>query len=257
MIAAYTPAQAANLVIPATEELLRGWSGPVSGHTDGMLGLPRIIAIDLETTGTDPATARIVEIALVDPDGTRRVRRINPGIPIPPEATAVHGITDADVADCPTFPQIARSLFYVLEGVQLTGFNVRDYDIPLLAEEFARAGMDWEPTAPVLDAFQVFRHHEPRDLAAAVRFYLGADHAGAHGAEADAVAAASVLGAQLARYDISLEDVARITAGEQPRIDLAGKLVRRADGEAVYAFGKVKGKTVREDPGFGRRVGER
>ena len=208
-----------------------------------------LLSLDLETTGTDPATARIVEIAIVPVGGEAKVRRINPGIPIPPEATAIHGITDADVAECPTFRQIARGVLSALDGVTLTGFNVRDYDVPVLAEEFHRAGIEWEP-AGVLDAFQVFRHFERRDLAAAVRFYLGREHVGAHGAEADARAAADVLGAQLARYAVDLDAAAKITAGEESRIDLAGKLVRRADGEAVYAFGKVKGRTVREDPGF-------
>lgn len=213
-------------------------------------------SLDLESTGTDPAKDRIVQIAIIpiDPPGPATTRLVNPGIPIPPEATTVHGITDAHVAAEPLFYNFAKALREILTGADLITFNGRDFDIPMLAEEFARAGIDWEPTGRMLDTFQLYRHFHPRTLAAAVREYLGREHEGAHDAEADARAAAAVLNAMEHRHGLAglPDDVARISAGDTVRIDLAGKLIRRADGEAVITIGKAKGKTVREEPGFAR-----
>lgn len=210
-----------------------------------------LFALDTETTGTEPG-ARIVEVAVVpiDPPGPPRVRRLNPGIPIPAEATAVHGITDADVADCPRFAQVARGLADLLTGVDVVGFNVT-FDLVLLSEEFTRAGVDWTFNGRILDAMAVFKHYHPRDLSAAVRTYLGREHEGAHGAGSDAGAAAEVLRAQIAAHGIDLDEVARLS-GADKRVDLAGRLMRLPDGRVAYAIGKAKGTAVLDDPGFGR-----
>ncbi len=164
-----------------------------------------LVLFDLETTGLRIGMDRIVELALIrlSPGGDvlERVRRFNPGIPIPPEATAVHGISDADVADEPPFAAVARSLADLLEPCDLAGFNVRRFDLPILLEEFRRAGVDFRVgDRRIIDVQFIFHREEPRDLSAAVRFYLGRDLEDAHTALGDIRATAAVLGAQLERY---------------------------------------------------------
>ncbi len=164
-----------------------------------------LVFFDLETTGLKVSDDRIVELAVVrlDPAGdvTEKVRRFNPGIPIPAEATAVHGITDADVADKPSFAQRARALSDFLAPCDLAGFNVRRFDLPMLLAEFQRAGVEFDPTdRHIIDVQMIFHREEPRDLSAAVRFYLGRELEDAHSALADIRATAAVLGAQLERY---------------------------------------------------------
>ncbi|MBZ5637655.1 MAG: 3'-5' exonuclease [Acidobacteriia bacterium] len=220
------------------------------------LRLDRPLAFfDLETTGTDPATDRIVEISVrrVDPDGGRdgRTRRVNPGRPIPAEATAIHGIRDEDVRDAPEFRRIARSLLEFLGESDLAGFNILRFDVPLLDREFREAGLDLAlPRRRVIDAMAIFHRKEPRHLAAAVAFYLGREHAGAHGAEADADAALEVLEAQLGRYLDLPRSVAELDAWCRPpappgAADLSGKFLWR-NGEVVLAFGKHQGKAIRD-----------
>lgn len=219
------------------------------------LTLRRPLAVfDLETTGIDPMRDKIVEIAVVrvDPDGSREstTRRINPERPIPPDATAVHGIRDDDVRDAPPFRQVARELLDFLGGADLAGFNVRRFDVPMLDREFKESGMDLALSGRrVLDAMTIFHRKEPRDLTAAVRFFLGRDHEGAHGAEADVLASLEVLDAQLARYDELPRTVEELDAWCNPTppgaVDRAGKFVVR-DGEVVFAFGKQKGRALRE-----------
>jgi DNA polymerase-3 subunit epsilon len=221
--------------------------------------------LDLETTGTDILNDRIVEIAVVTlhPDGTRtaKVRRINPERPIPAEATAVHGISDADIATAPRFNQIAASLLQSLEGCDIGGFNVAAFDIPMLYEHFARAGLNWTPDlARVVDAGVVYKVMEPRDLVSAVRFYLGREHVGAHGALADVEATADVIAAQVARYDRFNDFIdpdgdglrAASRYDEAPPVDIGGKLARNAHGELIYAFGKEKGVRVQDNPDYAR-----
>ena len=214
-----------------------------------------LISLDLETTGLDPERDRIVEISRVKsaPAGTRdvRTRRLHPGMPIPPAATAVHGITDADVADCPRFAQVARPLAAFLEGCDVTGFNVERFDLPMLAGEFRRAGVTY-PTAGlrVVDSFRLYLRREPRDLASAVRFYCGREHEGLHSAEADAIAAADVLLAQLERYQDLPDDVDGLARAARPEpepdwIDADGKLVWRS-GEAAIGFGRHRDRLLRE-----------
>lgn len=165
-----------------------------------------LVFVDLETTSAKPHEARIVEISLVifrpGGDGPEvKTRRLNPTVPIPEEATAIHGIRDEDVAAEPMFSQIASSLLLALDHVDLGGFNLRRYDLPVLEAEFNRCGMTLDVTGRLLlDGMAVFHRMEPRDLAGAVRFYLGREHDGAHSAEVDALAAADVLFAQMERY---------------------------------------------------------
>ncbi len=164
-----------------------------------------LVFFDLETTGLRVGTDRIVELAIIrlGPGGDvmEKVRRFNPGIPIPPEATAIHGITDADVAGEPPFAARARALVRLLEPCDLAGFNVRRFDLPMLLSEFQRAGISFDARARrVVDVQMIFHREEPRDLSAAVRFYLGRDLEDAHSALADIRATAAVMGAQLERY---------------------------------------------------------
>ena len=219
-----------------------------------------LASLDLETTGTDPATARVVEVGIVKrlPDGDEHVRswRINPEAPIPAEATAVHGITDADVALHPTFAQVACMISETLRGCDLVVFNGRAFDLPLLRVEFARCGVAWPcEDAHVIDAFTIYRERERRDLPAAVRHYLGREHVGAHGAVADARATLDIVHAQVARYaDLAGLDVAALdlaSGGRQPTwASDDGKLRWGDDGRAVWGFGKLAGKPVASDRGF-------
>jgi DNA polymerase-3 subunit epsilon len=212
-----------------------------------------LILFDLETTGTDPSRDKVVEIAVLrlEPDGGRlvRTRRINPERPIPAEATAVHGIRDEDVRDEPPFRRIARGLLELLEGADLAGFNVRRFDVPLLDREFRECGLDLELAGRrIVDAMTIYHRKERRDLSAAVRFYLGREHEGAHGAEADLTATADVLDAQLERYpDLprSVEELDAWTRPTRDAVDGQGKFVRRHD-EIVFAFGKHRGRSLQE-----------
>lgn len=165
-----------------------------------------LVFFDLETTGLDFKKDRIVELALIKmtPHGDvlERVRRFNPEMPIPPEATAVHGITDADVADEEPFCRRARGLAEILDGCDLSGFNVRRYDIPMLLAEFKRCGVPFSLEGRrIVDVQNIFHREEPRDLSAAARFYLEREHEEAHTALGDIRTSAAVLGAQLERYD--------------------------------------------------------
>lgn len=164
-----------------------------------------LVFFDLETTGLNLATDRIVELALIriSPGGDvlEKVRRFNPGIPIPAEATAVHGITDEDVADEAPFHRRARALAELLEDCDLAGFNVRRYDLPLLVAEFRRAGIDFDVRGrKVIDVQAIFHMEERRDLSGAARFYLEREHPEAHTALGDIRTSAAVLAAQLERY---------------------------------------------------------
>jgi DNA polymerase-3 subunit epsilon len=221
-----------------------------------------LIFFDLETTGIDPATDRIVEISAlrVDSDGSResRTRRINPERPIPAGATAVHGIRDEDVRDEPTFRQIARGLLEFLGDADLAGFNVLRFDLPLLDREFRDCGLDLGLAGRrVIDAMTIFHRMERRDLSAAVSFYLGRSHEGAHAAEADVSATAEVLEAQLERYTDLPRAVEELDVwmrdGRADGVDRSGKFVWK-DGEALLAFGKHQGKPLRqvarENPGY-------
>ena len=221
-----------------------------------------LIIFDLETTGVDPREDRIVEIAAlrIEPDGGREMRseRMNPQRPIPAGATAVHGISDADVADAPTFRQAAAAWLEYFEGADVGGFNVVRFDVPLLDREFRDLGLDFAVAdRRVVDSMRIFHQKERRDLTAAARFYLDSDHAGAHAADADVEMTAKILEAQLQRYEDLPRDVAALAEFcDPPRpggIDRQGKFLWQ-NGEAVIGFGKHQGHTLRElaarNPGY-------
>ena len=226
---------------------------PDCGEESGLQLRRPVVVLDLETTGVNPGLDRIVEIAAVKifPDGRRQeyVRRINPGRAIPPAATAVHGITDADVRDCPPFRDVAEELAGFLHGCDVVGFGIRKFDLPLLREEFRRAGRPFPlEDAAVVDALTIFHRKEPRNLAAALRFYCGEELTDAHSALADAVAAWKVLQGELRRYadlprDMTgLHDFCRDDAAF---FDSARRL--RWDGDdLVIAFGEHAGRSLRE-----------
>ena len=164
-----------------------------------------LVFFDLETTGLSPQKDRIIEMAIlrVSPQGDvmERVRRFNPGVPIPPEASAVHGISDDDVADESLFTARAKSLFELMDPCDLGGFNIRRFDLPMLIAEFKRSDLDFDHrTRRVIDVQGIFHREEPRDLSAAARFYLGREHQEAHTALGDIRTTAAVLAAQIGRY---------------------------------------------------------
>jgi DNA polymerase-3 subunit epsilon len=228
------------------------------------LSLQRPLAFfDLETTGVKIGRDRIVQIGIVRlrPDGTRESYQtlVNPGMPIPPEATAVHGIRDTDVALAPSLDAVAREVLDELAGCDLSGFNVLRFDIPFLTEELHRVGFEWNTSAlRVVDVQRIFHKMEPRDLGAALKFYCGREHTGAHDALADVEATADVLLAQLERYPDALQsDVASLgeLSGDRQRSpDAAGKLRFDDRGGICLSFGKYAGWTLenigRNDPGY-------
>jgi DNA polymerase-3 subunit epsilon len=226
-----------------------------------------LVVFDLETTGVEIGRDRIVEIGVVrlDPDGGRDewVQRINPDMPIPSGATAVHGITDADVRDMPRLADVAAHLLALFAGADAAGFNSASFDLPFLAADLERVGLSLDRSSlRHVDAMRIFHLREPRDLSAALRFYCGREHAGAHSALADARATLDILEAQVARYDDLPVDVEGLHAfcgqGRGDGVDPDGRLVWSPEGEAVFTFGKYKGRTLRqvaaEDAGYLRFI---
>lgn len=220
-----------------------------------------LVFFDLETTGIDIVHDRIVEISMVKvmPNGDEivKTRRINPGMPIPPESTAIHGITDDDVKDCPTFKEIAKSLAAQIEGCDLAGFNSNRFDIPMLAEEFLRAGVDVNlGRRRFVDVQTIFHKKEQRNLTAAYKFYCQKDLENAHSAEADTMATYEVLKAQLDRYPDLENDINFLSqySSFNKNVDFAGRMVYNEQGKEVINFGKYKGRLVEEvlksDPGY-------
>ena len=220
-----------------------------------------IIFFDLETTGINIASDRIVEISYlkVDLNGneTEKTMRVNPGIPIPEKATEVHGITDDDVKDAPGFNEVARSLARDFEGCDLAGYNSVRFDIPLLAEEFLRAGVDIDlKRKKFVDVQVIFMKMEPRTLSAAYKFFTGQVLEEAHSAAADTRATYEVLQAQLDRYDNLENDVASLAefSAHNRNVDFAGRIVYDDQDVETFNFGKYKGRPVKEilaqDPGY-------
>ena len=220
-----------------------------------------IVFFDLETTGINIAADRIVEIAYlkVDLNGneTTKSQRINPEMPIPENVTAIHGISNEDVKDAPTFNEIARSLAKEIEGCDLAGYNSIRFDIPLLAEEFLRAGVDIDLSRrKFVDVQVIFMKMEPRTLTAAYKFFAGKELTDAHSAEADTLATYEVLQAQLDRYPNLENDIGKLAefSAHNRNVDFAGRIVYNDDDVEVFNFGKYKGKPVREvlksDPGY-------
>ncbi len=212
-----------------------------------------IVFFDLETTGVDTSRDRIVEISLVKvmPNGEEivKTRRINPEMPIPPEATAIHHISNEDVKDAPTFRQIAKSLAQFLEGCDFGGFNSNRFDLPVLVEEFMRAGVEVDfKRRRFIDVQNIFHKMEQRTLVAAYKFYCDKDLTEAHSAEADTLATYEVLKAQLARYPELKNDVEELakfsSLGECA--DYTGRILYNEKGQEVFNFGKYKGRSVEE-----------
>ncbi len=214
-----------------------------------------LVFFDLETTGIDVVKDRIVQIGLVriEPDGSRRTYEflVNPQRPIPAQATAVHGITDADVAGEPTFRQIAPEIAPLFADADIAGYNSVRYDLPLLVEEFQRAGQTFETAGRRhLDAMTIFHKKEPRHLAAALRFYCGTELQDAHTALADASATMEILDAQLERYEDLPRDLDDLHSfcnpDEDDWVDRTRKFAWNEGGEVVFAFGKHRGKSLQE-----------
>ena len=212
-----------------------------------------IVFLDLETTGVDPAKDRIVEISLakIMPDGTREVktRRLNPEMHIPEAASAIHGIYDKDVADCPTFREVSKSLWSYIEGCDFGGYNSNKFDMPVLVEEFLRAGVDIDlDKSRFIDVQNIFHRMEQRTLVAAYKFYCGKDLTEAHSAEADTLATYEVLLSQLERYEELQNDVDFLAefSSRSQNVDFAGRIVYDDKGVEVFSFGKHKGRSVAE-----------
>lgn len=220
-----------------------------------------LVFFDLETTGIDQVNDRIIEIALlkVHPNENTETKhlRINPEMPIKPDATAVHGITDDDVKDKPTFQEVARQIADFISGCDLAGYNCNKFDVPLLAEEFLRAGIDIDMKKhKLVDAQVIFFKKEQRTLSAAYQYYCGKSLENAHSAEADTLATFEVLKAQLDHYDDlenNVDYLAEYTR-QNNNVDYLGRIVYNEAGVEIMNFGKYKGRPVadvlREEPGF-------
>lgn len=219
-----------------------------------MLNLSRPIAfIDLETTGVSLSSDRIVEIAIVKllPEGDRQVKRklINPEMPIPAEASDIHGITDEMVKDAPTFKQVGNEIKMFIENCDLGGYNSNRFDIPILMEEFLRAGMDVDLSSrKMIDVQHIFYTMEPRTLSAAYKFFCQKELVDAHSAEADVDATIDVLMAQLERYKNLGDSVDSILSviGEDKIVDYARRFSYNDKGVEIFNFGKHKGRPVRD-----------
>ncbi|MDE5652917.1 MAG: 3'-5' exonuclease [Muribaculaceae bacterium] len=212
-----------------------------------------LVFFDLETTGTNAVTDRIVEISVVKryPDGRveEKTQRVNPKCHIPEEATAVHHITDEMVANAPTFEQIANSFHKFLEGCDIAGFNSNKFDVPLLIEEFGRAGINFDVAGrKFIDVQNIFHKMEQRTLVAAYRFYCGKELDGAHSAAGDTMATMEVLLAQINRYAELGNDVKSLSefSGGGRNLDLAARIVLNDNDVPVFNFGKYKGRPVEE-----------
>ncbi len=210
-----------------------------------------IVFFDLETTGTNIVSDRIIEISYhkVSPNGREETKtiRVNPEMHIPESSSAIHGIFDADVVDCPTFKTVAKEIIHDIEGCDLAGYNSNRFDIPLLAEELLRADVDVDlMKRKFVDVQVVFHKMEQRTLSAAYKFYCDKDLIGAHGAEADTLATYEVLKAQLDRYPELQNDIdflAKFTT-QNNNVDFSGRIIYNDKGEEIINFGKYKGQKV-------------
>ena len=222
-----------------------------------------ICFFDLETTGINITHDRIIEIAVIKlmPNGEvqRKSNLLNPGVPIPPESTVFHGIYDEDVKDKPTFKEVAKEYARFIEGADLSGFSILKMDVPMLVEEFLRAGVDFDyQRKKIIDAQKIFHLMEKRTLAAAYRFYINKELQESHTAEADAEASMEVLIAQVEKYDgQDVNDISGKKIGEirndmetlsklvsADMVDLAGRMIKNDKGEEIFNFGKHKSKAV-------------
>lgn len=214
-----------------------------------------ITFLDLETTGTDKTKDRIVEIAMVKIGAGPEIRfhsLVNPEMPIPQGASDVHGITDDMVKDMPTLKTLLPMIIPMVEGCDLAGFNSNAFDNPLLYVELMRVGYTMDLSSTLfLDARTIFVRKEERTLSAAVKFYLGKDHEGAHGAMADVQATMEVFKAQRSAYEdikgLSRADLALYCNYDRQRVDISGNFVLDADGDHIFTMGKHKGRKAKEE----------
>lgn len=220
-----------------------------------------IVFIDLETTGTSVSSDRIVEISLlkITPDRKEQwmTKRVNPEMPIPQQATDIHGIGDKDIADAPTFREIAKNIALFLEGCDLAGYNSMKFDIPLLAEEFLRTHTDFNFSKNrYIDVQIIFHKKEQRTLAAAYQFYCNKELKDAHSSKADTSATYEVLKAQLDRYEDLENDIEKLAdySSYNDHVDFAGRIILDENGVEIFNFGKHKGKPVEkvlaEEPSY-------
>ena len=228
---------------------------------------------DLETTGINISLDRIIEIAVIKlmPNGEvlRKTNLVNPTIPIPKESTAIHGITNEEVADKPKFKELAKDYARFFEGADLSGFNILKFDVPVLVEEFLRADVEFDYTRKkIIDSQKIFHLMEKRNLAAALKFYCNRSLENAHSAEADTEASMNILLAQVARYEnqtvedglgkvigtIKNDMDALTLATSSEMVDLAGRMVKNNKGEVVFNFGKHRGKSalavLKDEPSY-------
>lgn len=212
-----------------------------------------LIFFDLETTGIDVATDRIVEISYLKiyPNGDEesKTMKINPTIPIPPKVTAIHGITDDDIKDAPKFNEVAKSLANVFEGCDFAGYNSNKFDLPLLAEEFLRAGTDIDlKKRKFVDIQVIFHKKEQRTLSAAYKFYCDKELVNAHSAEADTYATYEILKSQLDRYNDLPNDVDELSrySCQNQNADFLGRIIYNEEGHEIFNFGKYKGQRVED-----------
>ena len=221
-----------------------------------------IIIFDIEATGVNVQQDRIVDICAIKifPDGHQDVKKrlVNPEIPIPKEASEIHGITDADIADAPAFSSIAKEIDAILSGCELGGYNAARFDIPLLVAEMERAGVHFDLSdRKIIDAQRIFHQREPRDLTAALKFYCNETHHDAHTSLGDVMATIRVLEGQYERYPDLPEDIEKLHDYCNPRhphwVDQQGR-IRWVNGEAAINFGKNQGRLLRNlietDSGF-------
>jgi DNA polymerase-3 subunit epsilon len=220
-----------------------------------------IVFFDLETTGINVSSDRIVEISLlkISPSGKEQwlSQRINPEMPIPTKATEIHGISDEDIAGAPTFREVAKTLALFLEGCDLAGYNSIKFDIPLLAEEFLRTDTDFNfRKRKYIDVQVIFHKKEQRTLTAAYQFYCKKELKEAHTSKADTSATYEVLKAQLDRYDDLVNDVEKLAdlSSYNDYVDFAGRIILDENGMEIFNFGKHKGKPVEkvleEEPSY-------
>ncbi|MBE7652358.1 3'-5' exonuclease [Tenacibaculum finnmarkense genomovar finnmarkense] len=220
-----------------------------------------IIFFDLETTGINIAKDRVVEIAIlkVFPNGNKESKTwlVNPEMPIPEASTEIHGITNEKVANEPTFKALSVGINQMIEGCDLAGFNSNRFDIPVLAEELMRAGIDFDMTdRKAVDVQVIFHKKEQRTLSAGYQFYCGQELVGAHGAEADTNATYEILLAQLDKYDDIENTVDALSeySTHGKRADFAGFILINDKDQEIFSFGKYKGRTVeevfKENPGY-------
>ena len=220
-----------------------------------------ICFFDLETTGIDVGKDRIVEISIfkVFPNGNKESKTwlVNPTIPIPPQTTAVHGITNEKVANEPTFAALSSQIYAMIKDSDLAGYNSDRFDIPLLAEEMLRAGVDFDMKNRVsVDVQTIFHKKEERTLSAALKFYCGKTLENAHSAEADTMATYEILLGQLERYPDLQNDMKALSefTTRKKSVDFAGMIVMNDKGQEMFSFGKYKNVLVDEvfdkDPGY-------